>query len=70
MLILTRKCGQRIVMGDVVFRVLEIDRGRVRIGIEAPSDRRVVRGELMDRVGPRSGRQEANGPASSSEAAA
>jgi carbon storage regulator len=70
MLILTRKSGQRIVVGDVVFRVLSSDHGRVKIGIEAPRERRVVRGELMDRERLRSGRQDASGPASGREAAA
>jgi len=51
MLTLTRRKGERIQIGtDIQVKVLAISRGRVRLGIEAPRDLAVHRGELIDRV--------------------
>lgn len=48
MLVLTRKIGEKIHIGDnVILTVVEIDRGKVRIGIEAPRDIIVMREELL-----------------------
>ena len=39
MLVLSRKLGEKIVIGDnIVVTVVKIDRNQIRIGIEAPSD--------------------------------
>ena len=47
MLVLSRKIDQGIWIGESVFiRVLSIDRGRVKLGIEAPTDIHVEREEL------------------------
>ena len=47
MLVLTRKAGERIVIGDnIVVVVNRIAGNRVTIGIEAPSQTHIVRGEL------------------------
>jgi len=47
MLVLTRKPGQTIRIGqDTVVTVCKLNHGEVRIGITAPRDVRVVRGEL------------------------
>jgi carbon storage regulator len=47
MLILRRKVGERIVIGDgIVVVVNRVAGGRVTLGIEAPSDVHIVRGEL------------------------
>jgi len=47
MLVLSRKPQQGIWIGDDVFiTVLSIERGRVRLGIEAPKDVSVDRDEL------------------------
>ena len=47
-LILSRKPGEKIIIGDsIVLTVVEIDRGRVRIGIQAPRDVPVMRAELI-----------------------
>ena len=46
MLVLTRKCEERIVIGEVVITVVAIGPGRVRLGIEAPDDVVVRRAEL------------------------
>jgi len=47
MLVLTRKVGERIVIGDsIVVTVLEASKNKVRIGILAPSDVPILREEL------------------------
>jgi len=48
MLVLTRKLGERIVIGDdIVVTVVAIGPGRVRLGIEAPPTVPVLRDELQ-----------------------
>ncbi len=50
MLVLTRKANEQILIGDDIKITLVRVRGNsVRIGIEAPREVRVVRGELADR---------------------
>lgn len=49
MLVLTRKSGEKVLIGDdVVVTILEV-RGdnSVRLGIEAPRDRRIQRAEIV-----------------------
>lgn len=47
MLVLSRKVGEKILIGDsIAITVVRISGGGVRIGIEAPSDLPVVREEL------------------------
>ena len=47
MLVLSRKIGERILIGDdVVITVARITGGGVRLGVEAPRDLPVVREEL------------------------
>ncbi|HXJ35902.1 MAG TPA: carbon storage regulator CsrA [Candidatus Eisenbacteria bacterium] len=47
MLILTRKVGELIRIGDAVtVRVLEVRGSQVRLGVEAPSDVRIFREEV------------------------
>lgn len=54
MLIITRRQGERIVLGDdVVVHVLEVSGGNVRIGIEAPREVPVFRAELVEGDRPR-----------------
>jgi len=49
MLVLSRKVGERILVGDqVTITVVRITGGGVRIGIEAPPDLAVIREELKD----------------------
>ncbi len=51
MLTLTRRPGERIVIGDgIEIEVLSVQGGRARLGIRAPRTTSVVRGELLDRV--------------------
>ena len=48
MLILTRRDSERVYLGnDVVLTIVRIGVDKVRIGIEAPSDVRVLRKELI-----------------------
>jgi len=49
MLVLSRKVGERIVIGDNITLVIsKVNGNRVTIGIEAPRDVKVVRGELEE----------------------
>ncbi|HIF00776.1 MAG TPA: carbon storage regulator [Planctomycetes bacterium] len=51
MLVLTRKPAEMIHIGDdIVVKVIKTARGTVKIGIEAPSDVRVIRGELLEKT--------------------
>ncbi len=47
MLVLSRKLGEKIVIGDnIVVTIVKIDRNQIRIGIEAPSEISVYREEI------------------------
>jgi carbon storage regulator len=51
MLVLTRRTGQVLRIGDSVeLRVVRIEGDRVVLGIAAPTSVRVVRGELVEAV--------------------
>lgn len=46
MLVLSRKIGEKILIdGDIELEVLEINGNRIRLGITAPQDCRVMRSE-------------------------
>jgi carbon storage regulator len=48
MLVLSRKAGESLRIGDdIQLVVVRIHKDRVRIGIEAPRDVRIARGELQ-----------------------
>ena len=48
MLVLSRKLGEKIYIGDnVCITVVDIDRGKIRLGIEAPRDVPIYRQELL-----------------------
>ena len=50
MLVLSRKIGEEIVIGDNIrIKVLAVDGGKVRIGIVAPKNVTVDRQEVYDR---------------------
>lgn len=51
-LVLSRKIGDTVVIGDaaVIVTVLAIDRGKVKLGIEAAPTIIVNRGEVHDRI--------------------
>lgn len=47
MLVLSRKALQSVIIGeDVKITVIRVEGNQVRIGIEAPNDVRILRGEL------------------------
>ena len=51
MLVLSRREHERIVIGDnIVVTVVKLAGGKCQIGVEAPKDVRVVRGELLEVV--------------------
>ena len=51
MLVLTRKLGESIVIGDNIrITVVEIHGKQVRLGIEAPREVSVHRGEVYERI--------------------
>jgi len=51
MLILTRKVGEGIIIGDdIKLTVVETKGGNVRIGIDAPRDKKIYRQELYDEI--------------------
>lgn len=51
MLVLSRKLGEKIVIGDnIVVTVVKIDRNQVRIGIEAPHEVSIHREEIHPSV--------------------
>ena len=50
MLVLTRKIGESIHIGDrVVVTVQDVRGGRIRLSVKAPSDVLLLRGELVGR---------------------
>lgn len=53
-LVLSRKTGERIQIGpDIAITVVKLSSGGVRLGIEAPPELAVLRGELADQIAAR-----------------
>jgi carbon storage regulator len=51
MLVLTRKSGEGLWIGDDIrIQVLEVREGQVRIGIDAPEEKGIYRNELYERI--------------------
>lgn len=51
MLVLARKLNESIVIGDnIVVKILGIERGIVKLGIDAPKDVAIMRNELREEV--------------------
>ena len=51
MLVLTRKVGEEILIGDQInIKVIEISGNKVRLGIDAPVSMRIYREEILARV--------------------
>jgi carbon storage regulator len=50
MLVLSRKQGEKVQIGSTItLTVLAIERGRIRLGIDAPEQVPIQRGELIGR---------------------
>ena len=63
MLILTRRVGETLMIGDeITVTVLGVKGNQVRIGVNAPKDVAVHREEIFERI-----KQEQSGPASGAE---
>jgi len=51
MLVLSRKLDESIVVGDnIIVKVIGIEKGIVKLGIEAPKDVTIIRNELIKDV--------------------
>ena len=51
MLVLSRKLEEEIYLGsDISIKIVEINKGVVKIGIEAPKQLQILRGELKKQV--------------------
>ena len=51
MLVLTRKVGEEILIGDkITVKVIEVSGSKVKLGIDAPVDMRIYRQEILERV--------------------
>ncbi len=51
MLILSRRVGERfIISDDIVVTVLGISGGQVKLGIDAPADKTILREEIYQRL--------------------
>jgi len=51
MLVLTRKIGEGIFIGDDIrIIILESKDGRIRVGVEAPQDKKIYRQEIYERI--------------------
>ena len=51
MLVLTRKRGERILVGDdIVITILEIKGEAIRVGVDAPSGVRIQRHEVVEAI--------------------
>jgi len=51
MLVLTRKVGDGILIGDdVLIKIVDVRGNSVRVGIEAPQERKIYRMEVYERI--------------------
>lgn len=51
MLVLSRKVGERILVGDeITITVVRMAQGVVRIGVEAPAEMAIVREEIKEQI--------------------
>lgn len=56
MLVLSRKVTEQIVIGEgpdaITIVIVDVDRGKVRVGVSAPRNVRIMRKELLDNPPP------------------
>jgi carbon storage regulator len=53
MLVLSRKCGEAIVIAEnIKVTVLEVKGGRARLGFDAPDDAPIHRSEVHEKISP------------------
>jgi carbon storage regulator len=51
MLVLSRKIDESIVIGDdIIVKVISIDKGVVKLGIDAPKNISIIRNELLEDI--------------------
>lgn len=51
MLVLTRKIGERIVIGDnIVMTIVNVQGENIRLAIDAPKEIKIYRGEIYDSI--------------------
>jgi len=51
MLVLSRKVGESIIINNnIKVTVVDVGRGKIRIGIEAPAEVQIMREELLQRL--------------------
>jgi len=51
MLVISRKIGDKIQIGeDIEIFILSIDKNQIKIGIEAPKEIPILRGELIENI--------------------
>jgi len=51
MLVLTRKVGEGIIIGDnITVKIIELKGGGIRLGIDAPRETKIYRQEVYDRI--------------------
>lgn len=51
MLVLSRKTGEGFLIGDdITIKIVESKGGTIRIGIDAPRDKKILRQEIYDKI--------------------
>lgn len=51
MLVLTRKTGETLIIGDdIEIKITDISGDKVRVGIKAPAELKILRGELTETI--------------------
>ena len=49
MLVLKRKAGESIIVADnIEIKIIEVEEGRIKIGIDAPKEVSIIRKEVLD----------------------